>query len=47
MEVGGSSYLRATNWVVLWSRGRAASTSKVILRVVVYLIGIAEGKYLP
>lgn len=47
MEMGGSNYLRATYWVVLWSRGRAAFTIRVALRVVVYLIGIAEGKYLP
>lgn len=47
MEMGSSNYLRAACWVVLWSRGRAASSIRVLLRVVVYLIGIAEEKYLP
>lgn len=47
MEIGGSNHLRATYWVdSSWARGMAAPTSSVTLRVVIYLIGIAEGRYL-
>lgn len=47
MEMEGSNHPRAPYWVdSSWTRGMAACTSSVTLRVVIYVIGIAEGRSL-